>query len=56
METTAKKTGVVSELAADVRPILPVTTAMVEIDGDNANVNIQFSEIAMKGNPVKRKP
>jgi len=56
METTVKKAGVVSVPAADTRPVLPVTTPMVEMEGDNANVNIQFNEIAMNGNPVKRKP
>jgi hypothetical protein len=56
METTARKTGVASELDADARPILPVTTPIVEIDGTNATVNIQFNEIAMNGKPVKRKP
>ena len=36
------KTGLVSEPAIEARPILPVTTPIVEIDGPNANVNIQF--------------
>ena len=55
-EKAAKNRGVVSVPANEERPELPVTTAMVEMDGPNDNVNIQFNEIAMNGKPVKRKP
>ena len=56
MEVAAKKAGLERVADADARPVLLVTTAIVESDGTKATVNIQFNEIAMNGKPVKRKP
>ena len=55
-EMAAKKFGVMRNAAVDVKPVFPVTTAIVEMEGANDNVNIQFKEIAMNGSPGKTKP